>query len=140
MASIAALGVAASCIQVIELGAKVISSSCRYINGVRRAPKAMSKVMDEVNSLTKVLDTLRNYANANPGSTVLSKLDGQDGPLQGCALELERLQQKLEPKEGWRKVRARLSWPLKEKDISEFSSRIERHKSLFVLALTADQL
>lgn len=130
---------AASIIAVIQLTGKVTSLGYRYISGVTRATKDLLGLVKELGSLVEVLDCLQEYANTNPQSAVLQKLNSQTGPLRGCAVELQRLQLKLEPKDGMKGVFQNLKWPLQESETSQHIMGIERHKNLFALALTLDQ-
>lgn len=135
-------GVVAGIFALSQLAAKVTFLSHEYIKGVKGAPDDVRKFMDELNSLIKVLNALQGVANTNPGSTALKELSDRDGPLRGCIQELENLLLKLERKEVKfsRKILERVKWPLKKKETLEFVSRIERHKSLLILALNVDQM
>lgn len=135
-----ALGIAASIIAVLQLTGKLTSVGYGYIGGVRRAAKDLGELLQGLGSLSGVLLSLQNYVDANPGSVALQKLGDPDGPLRGCAKELEELISKLTPRDGWKGKIDGLKWPLKEKEISQYVLRIERHKSLFIFALTADQM
>lgn len=133
------LSIVASIIAVIQLTTKAVSLSYGYIGGVAQAPDDFQKLLAELKSLTKALTALHLCAQANPGSrsTALQELED---PLRQCLQEIGRLQLRLEPKKWWRKTLARLQWPLEAKETSDFISRIERHKSLFVLVLDTIQL
>lgn len=136
------LGIIASIIAVIDLTGKTTSLTREYVNGVKRAPDNLRKLLDELTSLAEVFSALQVCANASPtgGLTELGIFKDKDGPLQECILELEKLLLRLESKERWRRVVTRLKWPLRERETVEFVLRIERHKSLFGLAIDADQL
>ncbi|KAK6596806.1 pfs domain-containing protein [Botrytis cinerea] len=67
-----------------------------------------------------------------------------DGPLFVCKTELEKLRGKLEKggvsgSEGWRAVRERLVWPLKEGEVRKTLVVLDRLKSTLALGLSADQ-
>lgn len=136
------LSFAASIIAIIQLTAKLTSLGYGYIGGVKRAPDDLRDLMSELISLRQVLTILQNYADANPQSTsALHKLnDKNGGPLQGCALALQRLQLKMEPKDGLRGIWNSLKWPLEETETAQHISRIERHKTLFIFAVTTDHM
>jgi hypothetical protein len=51
---------------------------------------------------------------------------------------LEDPRQKLEP--NFKGVLDSLKWPLKEQETNQNVSRLERHKTLFAIALTADHM
>lgn len=134
------LGIAASIIAIIQLTERAATLSYRYTSGVKQAPVHFQSLLDELDSLSKVLATLHDSAKARPGSTELGKLSDHDGPLRGCILELEKLHGKLQPKVGWGRIINRFMWPLKEKETFDMILRIERYKNLFMLAINADQL
>lgn len=139
------VGAAATIIAIIQLTGKVTSLTYGYIGGVKRAPKDLKDLADELKSLENVLNVLKNYTQSNPVSTALETLTDNDGPLLECAQELEKLRIKLEQKGGQglrQKVKSLmrgLMWPFDENETLQLISRIERHKSLFNLALTIDQ-
>lgn len=131
------VGLVASIIAVVELAGKAAAASYGYIGGVKRAPEEIKKFYDELNSLANVLATLKDCVTANPRSIPLQALGAS---LQECISEMQVLEAKLKPKIGWRRKLARYKWPLKVKETGEYTARIERHKTLFTLALNTDQL
>lgn len=136
-----ALGLVASIIAIIQLTGQVGALSWGYIGGVRDAPRAIHELLDELSSFGKVLRIVLECAESKSGNpTVLEELGGKDGPLQKCAGELIRLRAKLEPKRGIKGVINALKWPLKADETSQYISGIERYKSLFNLALSADNM
>ncbi|KAH0607794.1 uncharacterized protein H6S33_002828 [Morchella sextelata] len=110
------------------------------IGGVKDASNELRKLVDELHSLAQVLFVLQDHARGDGllRSAALQRLNDQNGPLSGCALELKTLQRKLEPKPGLRGMVKYLLWPLKEKETLKYIDSIERYKSLFNLALTTD--
>lgn len=141
----AEIGLAASIIAVIQLTGTVTSFSYGYISGVKRAPKDLGELLNELGSLSKVLVELQNLVDkpqgpGQPQLTTLQTLNSKDGPLEGIAAELKVLLAKLKPRKGFRKAIQNLKWPLKETETMQHIARIERHKNLFVFALTADQM
>lgn len=135
------IGLTASIIAIIQLTGQVGALSWGYIGGVRDASRTIHELLDELSSFGKVLRIVLEYAESNSGkSTVLEELGGKDGPLQKCAEEMARLRLRLEPKSGIRGVMGVLKWPLKSDETSRYISGIERYKSLFNLALSADNM
>lgn len=131
------LSTAASIIAVIQITAAVASLSYRYTNGLNRAPDDLQRFMNELKLLTIVLSNLQISALENPESTALWNLDH---PIQSCTLEMGSLKGKLAPKKNWLgSALAKLQWPLDETETMEYIWRIERLKSHFMLALSADQ-
>lgn len=136
------LGIAASIIAVLQLAGAVTIMGYNYLGGVKRASNDTQDVINELHSLSQVLVALKEFADNNPQSTALQKLNTKDGPLAGCAQELKALKSTLEKKgtSGLKKMVDSLTWPLKEKETAQLLARIERHKSLFTFALTADHM
>jgi hypothetical protein len=69
----------------------------------------------------------------------VEKLAQKGGTLDRLRGELERLKEKLQPEEGWRKLQNALLWPLKEGEMRKCLGDLERGKSMVMLALSADQ-
>jgi hypothetical protein len=120
----------------------LVSLGYNYLGGVKDASNELRKLVDELHSLAQVLFVLQDHARGDGllRSAALQRLNDQNGPLSGCALELKTLQRKLEPKPGLRGMVKYLLWPLKEKETLKYIDSIERYKSLFNLALTTDYL
>lgn len=137
-----AIGLAASIIAVVQITGSLVCLGYNYLGGVRDGSNEPRKLVDELHSLAQVLLVLRDHARDDKllQSTALQRLNGQNGPLPRCALELKTLQRKLEPKPGLRGIVKYLLWPLKEKETLQYIDSIERYKSLFNLALTTDHL
>lgn len=133
-----AVGLTTSIISLIQLTGKLTGLGYGYLGCVKRAPNDLRDLVDELNSLSRVLATMQNYVDKNPGSVAIQELGGINGPLQGCDLALKELQSKLEPRDGFKGFMDNLKWPLKESETTRFVSRIERQKSLFSLALSVD--
>lgn len=132
MADIAGIVLAA-----LQITAQVASLSYDYINGCKQAPADIKKLVDELRSLYNVLISLQELINQNPQSATLQQLNAGGGPLFKCNVELSEVRLKLERVRGSKG--GRLKWPLNQKETSECFLRIERHKSLFILALSLEQ-
>lgn len=135
-----AIGLAASLITLVQLAGQLTCVGYSYICAVKRAPNDLRELVDELHSLGKILTSLQDYADTNPQSTTLQKLNEADGPIKGCFRELEGLKLRLGPRDGFKGFIAGLKWPLKGAETAQIISRIERHKSLFIFALAADQM
>lgn len=131
------VGAAASIVALLQLTGKVASIGYSYTTGVKRAPKDVRELLNELNSLTIVLDNLQDYVDANPQSPTLQKLGAVGGPLLECINELEELRRQLETTDSSGFI-ARCKWPLKEKETTQSILKIERYKSMFTLALNVN--
>lgn len=145
------VGLVASIIGIAQLTGKLVQVEYDYIGGVKDAPSTLRKLVDELQSLSKVLTILQGHARKDKSLkfTALQSLNGQNGPLVGIHRELEKLLLKLKP--GGKGLRSsiswrlkgtisKLKWPLEEGETLEHIARIERYKSTFQLALSADHL
>lgn len=127
-----ALGGAASVIAVIQIVGQITSVTYNFISGVREASKVLGKLVVELASLSNVLIILQDYTDRNKGFIALKQLEKT---LRKCAEELKTLHLKLS-RTG---LIDKFKWPLREKDTMRQIDQIERYKSLFALALSADQ-
>lgn len=137
-----ALGLAANIFAVVDMAGKVAVLSYNYIGSAKRARKDLKELVDELHPSVQVPVTLQVYVEANgTQSTALGKLNYLSGPLKACAQELQELQLKLQPpRTGLWGVMDRLKWPLKEGETRGQIERLERHKALFTLAVSTDQM
>lgn len=130
----------ASIITVIHVATRVASLSYEYISGVKQTPKTLTRLVDELKSISTVLANLQIYAQENPQSTILRELDA---PFKLWLVDMRKLRDKLESKKnskGWGAALVRFQWPFGEKETLDFVQGIERLKSLLTLAVNTDQL
>ncbi|KAI5838616.1 hypothetical protein DFP73DRAFT_502743, partial [Morchella snyderi] len=138
------LSIAASLIAVIQLTGKVSFLCYGYISKVGQAQQDIESFLEELTSLGKFLGLIDSYVKADPATS--DALQALDKPLDTCMRELENLESKLKPKKtkrAWFKKKMGLTslmWPLKEKEVTEIISRIERNKTSFLLALSLDNI
>lgn len=137
------LGMTASIIAVIQLAGALGTLGQGYIGGVRRAPSDRRKLVEEFASLGQVLEHLKDQIapTGTASAGIFSKSSAIQGlavPLQNCRLELETLAAKMQPRKGFRGAWSKLKWPLEEAETLQNIERIERYKTLFHFALTAD--
>lgn len=144
-----AIGLASGIVGLATVAVQVTEISYRYYTGVKGAPTEIKELLDELNSLSQVLNALQDVAKKNPHSTALRKLcesnvNGVNGPLLQCLNMLNDLKTKLERSKSeqgrWRRFLHRLKWPLIQGDTQQYISRIQRQRSLFTTALNIDHL
>jgi hypothetical protein len=140
------LSAAASVIAVIQISGTVFDLCRSYYTAVKDARKDIMRLQNELRGLETVLASVADLADADDSErlSTLQMLIKPDGPLWQCREDLEGLLETLHIGEGEDRmkrfgVRA-LKWPFRNKDIDKVVGVIERHKSLFDLALTADQM
>lgn len=136
------VGLSASILGIIDLTAKVSVLCQGYISGVKRASQDMAQLRDELKFLSGVLGVLKDYIITNPpaGSSASAILVSEGGPIHGCAGLLGLLQDKLTPREGFKGMLDSLKWPLKEAETIKYVTQLERHKAIFTLAVSADNM
>jgi hypothetical protein len=132
----------ASAIAILQLSGTIIATCYDYQARIRSAAKDAKQIINELNSLRTVIESLLiildEEKDVGGPVTVLEKLAQKDGSLERCQNDLEELTRKLEPKEGWRHVKAVLLWPLKESDVKKVLGNIQDTKSTIHLALSLD--
>jgi hypothetical protein len=126
---------------------------CRgYVSSVQDAPNDMRIIIIEVGSVKCVVELLQdlnahNSTGHGDGFIILQKLEGPDGPIEGCLQTLKELSSLLPepaeaPPDGKRRKKslslASLMWPFKEGKARKLLERLGRHKATISLALTAE--
>ncbi len=134
------LSISAGIIAVLGLTGTVI----QYLNTVKGAPKDRLRILSELCDVNVILCILEEQASqAQQGdawsSTFLS-LNRPNGPIEQLKAVLERLENKLAPAEGWRRVGNAITWPFQKEEIKEILNVIERQKTLFNLARQNDHM
>ena len=134
------LSVSASIIALLQLSSTVIG----YLSDVKGGPRELQKLRLEVCSILPILSILQDEAEqAKSGgswSSTLLSLDVPNGPIQQFRVALERLETKLAPVKGWKKVGKAFNWPFEKEEILGILSSIERQKLLFTLARQNDHI
>jgi hypothetical protein len=148
------LSITASVIAVLQLSHKIISICHDYRSAATSSSWELQSVIEEVQSLRNVLETLADIArkaeSASPTEesrlpTLKLLCEPGAGPLSRCLLVLEALEGKLAPP-SWggpvgskrRALIQALGWPLKEGDTKKTLESIARFKATLGLAVAAD--
>jgi hypothetical protein len=141
-----ALSAAASVIAVIQISESVLSACYQYIKTVKDAKKDIIDIIDVISGLKGILDNLRVVFDAQKDPLFLNSAC-LDVPLQMCEAALQEIATKLGVKtlgmnSGPDRVTVSfpktLKWPWKEKEVRKILEKIEKHKTTFILAFTAD--
>lgn len=143
MDPVTGVGLAASVIGIIQVTGAVLTLAHGYIGGVRSASGDIEELKKALENFSQVLRDLEEHVRKNPQLKTLTKFNCENGPLEQCSSDLNNLHSKLARPEKNRLAEfihlKNLKWPLKKGEISEFLLRLERYKSLFILALGFDQ-
>ncbi len=135
------MDVATSVISLVTTTITVVNLLKNYASEVKDAKSDIDSLYSEVVALQKVLEQIAHLVDEPRASkfSTLALLQENNGPAEKCAAQLAKVQKRLNP-EGMRKAGWRaLSWPFKGKEVKETIKELERYKSAFVLALSADQ-
>lgn len=141
------ISITGTIIAVLQITSSVISICYDYRAGVESASRDVIQITNELNSLREVLESLLlvvEKSKSNNGKDVsrlatFESLMEEGGPLMTCKAELERLKSTLEPEKGWRKMRSKLVWPLREGEVRRTLDGLERLKGTMGFALSVDQ-
>src|SRR5579862_3664474 len=136
------LSITASVISILRLTETVI----HYLLDVKGAGKDRDTILTEITSTHSFLFLLQGKAEKSGAQwderffQTMKALNGPKGPLEQFKLALEQLAIKLTPVTGLKKLGKALAWPFESKEIKNILSKIERQKSLFLLALQNDHM
>ncbi|KAI5842108.1 hypothetical protein DFP73DRAFT_608354 [Morchella snyderi] len=132
------IGLTASIAGLIHITGIVVGFSYNYITKVKDAKREIKGLHRELLSLATILLTLKQQVDSNRSS--VKHLLVLEGPLKQCKRVVEEIRVQLEPKRGtFRMIFDRARWPLLESQTSVVLLAIERYKSLFELAMSAEQ-
>lgn len=135
-------GSVSSAIALAQLAGKVATSTYKYISEVKKAPKDLDQLLLELSSLTTILINL--CGNWKTGLTKANAPSDRDVGLPECFSQLhillKELYEKLAPWYGMKgRIFRRFTWPFQAQEVSEYLTKLERHKSTLRTALSADQ-
>jgi hypothetical protein len=132
------LSVTASIIAILQLTYEVIG----YLNDVKDAPTECQQCVLEASNLLNPLISLRYLAEqaqiGDPWYEQLRKLNIKDGPLDQYKQALELLRTRVEIGDGVQKITRRLLWKFKKEEVVSILARMERLKSVVIIALEMD--
>jgi hypothetical protein len=136
-----ALGLAASIIAVSQLTTTVV----HYLDGVRNASEDVRSLREELTNTSRILYQLRDLATLFSDSNIpfpaIQTLQASGGPLEQFKKILEALSSQLGRDErGFKHVSRLVGWPLRKDEVKEILASLERYKTLFLLALSNDQM
>lgn len=134
------LSISASIFSVLQLTGTVI----QYLNTVKGAPKDRQRILSELCNVNSTLYILEDQASqaqkGNAWSSTLLSLNKPNGPIEQFKIALERLETKLAPVGGLRKVGKTIAWPFQKEEIEEILNVIGRQMPLFNLARQNDHM
>jgi hypothetical protein len=136
------IGVVASIAQLVQLGAQVLTIGYGYLAKVARAPAEVRGLLSENAAVCTLLGHIEEVADSSTGSEALVTLQ-QRGVLKECHEILMRLKTTLDKcqikqDQDRGKLRNRLIWPLREREMREHIQKLVRLRGLLNSALTVD--
>jgi predicted nucleic acid-binding Zn-ribbon protein len=138
----AGVGEAASVIAVIDLSAKVASLCFQYSQEVAAAKEEITSLQEELENLQNVLEQLKNFLS-QPDGAKPSTHSGIKRALSTIEDQLQDLDKKLDIEKSRDPLKRyglrALKWPFKSKNVEKIMARLERHKSVILLALQVDE-
>ncbi|KAK0438156.1 uncharacterized protein EV420DRAFT_1316688 [Desarmillaria tabescens] len=131
-----ALGIASSIITLVEISHTIVG----YLKDVKEAPKERDKLSKELSNLAIYLETVNKLTQtADADDPWLVTAQRLSGPFMQLDVLLKDLKKKLEPaSDGMGKVKRRLLWKFTKESVEDVLKKIERIKSLVIVAVQHD--
>lgn len=137
------ISAAASITQIVSLAADLYQPLRKYYKNVESAKDDIMRLVNEVRALRDVFEKLADITNDpdSKGSVLLGLFQKKHGLMERCVASLKEISRTLEKKKGMKQKGLRaLKWPLENDTVYEHVQILERCKSTFSLALSADQI
>ena len=130
-------GFVASIFGILQLTEKVVATAFWYVGALRNAKSEVNHLAEELCALYRVLAILQGSLEVGSGADGAQSL--AEYVLEEFRGELEAAYLKMDEKRRKNGVE-RLKWPLQERETSVLMDRVERVKSLCLLAVETDQM
>jgi hypothetical protein len=140
------LSISASIAGLMTIADIVIRSGYKYIKAVRESDKAVASLINEVNSLSGTLHSLRNIAEGLEGENAPFISTTQVHHVESCYRTLRKIHELLDKfelsktKSRVERATQRLKWPLTHADTKTLVLEVARHRETVTLALNADEI
>ena len=147
-----AIGLAASVVGILTLACQVTALSYKYLNNVKNASKDVEDLRLKLTSLSGILAAIHRCEVVNEVTLSNGRDTGQnpltviETSLQQCTGVMEEMKLKLENKSINKYESAKaalgviesLKWPLKEKEMKDYTKKPQGFKSTFTLAISVE--
>lgn len=111
---------------------------------VKHAKHEVERLANEIRDLQAVFQKLQECFQKPTLATNLPNSASLQSTTEQALKDIKRLENILDPGNGakvMKRVGKRaLKWPLEKKEVNEWVAKLERHKTLLNLALSADEL
>lgn len=144
------LSISASIFAVIQMANRIIGVCKNYIEAVRDTPSDLRAILIEISAIKSLLENLCFLSSCDSGTTALTHLAGNSGPIEGCKRAVSDIAGLLPPDHthgasGSSSKRRRvkptleaLAWPFKKTKAQKLLDEITQHKTTISLALTTE--
>jgi uncharacterized protein YicC (UPF0701 family) len=138
-----ALGSASSIIAVVQIAGSVAKLCGGYISDVKDARQDIERLQQKTATLRDVVERLAKIGDQTKTKPVSLPAHVIES-LRHCLQDLQKLQDRLQPKTGQKAMsklgwRA-LKWPLSKNDVNEEVQRLESYLTIFNTALQLDHM
>jgi hypothetical protein len=140
------LSIAASIAGLMTIADIVIRNGYKYITAVRDSDKAVASLINEVNSLSGTLHSLRNIAEGLEGENAPFIPTTQVHHIESCYRTLRKISELLDKFELSKtkglldQAKQRLRWPLTHSETKALTAEVGRQRKTLNLALNADEM
>ncbi|KAK0219097.1 hypothetical protein IW262DRAFT_1462723 [Armillaria fumosa] len=131
-----AVGLASAIVSLVELAHIAV----KYLKDIKEAPKERDELSKELSNLAIYLTTVNQLTQtAAAGDPWLVTVQRLSDPFVQLGVLLNDLEKKLEPaSDGMGKTKQRLLWKFSKETVEDTLKKIERVKSLVVIAVQHD--
>jgi hypothetical protein len=140
------LSIAASIAGLISIADIIVRRGFKYAKAVKDADKSVKALIEEVNSLSGILHSLKNVAETLQDDQVAFEPATQIHYVEDSYQTLQKVQKLLDeadPVAGEGRIdstKRKLKWPIAGSRVKELLSEVERHKATMTLAISADEM
>jgi hypothetical protein len=140
------LSISASIAGLMTIADIVIRNGYKYIKAVKESDKAVASLINEVNSLSGTLHSLRNIAEGLEGEHAPFISTTQVHHVESCYRTLRNINELLDKFEFSKtkglveRATQRLKWPLTHSETKTLALEVARHRETLTLALNADEM
>ena len=133
------ISVASGVAGLITLTLQVSDEVYKYVKAISERAKNAKELHSELLLLGEVLSQLRDFLSSEQAKgTAFDEHSVLQKSISECKARIERIGDKIKPKEGNKLVRAldQLTWPFKQEQVLQMMENLRRFRSTFEFAIT----